>query len=66
VTTDDALRTAVIGSSRRSVEDAIRDGLARVGPCAPTEYRVTEVRARVLDGIVEHFQVALSRRRENA
>lgn len=50
----------VTGTSRRSVDDAIRDGLARAGLPSRTPYRLTNVRARVLDGDVEQFEVALS------
>ena len=53
--------TEVVGSSPESVQQAIRNGIARVGRTVRNVewFEATEIRGQVVDGEVGHFQVTL-------
>ena len=54
-------KTEVVGSSKDSVEDAIRNAVQRTSKSIHNVewFEVQEVRGDVIDGEVAHFQVAL-------
>ncbi|WP_235735946.1 dodecin [Nocardioides alcanivorans] len=51
----------IVGTSPESMEQAVRNGLARASQTLRhiDWFEVTEVRGQVKDGEVEHFQVGL-------
>jgi flavin-binding protein dodecin len=53
--------TEIIGSSPESVQQAIRNGVARAGQTLHNVewFEVSQIRGQVVDGEVEHFQVGL-------
>jgi flavin-binding protein dodecin len=53
--------TEIVGSSPDSVEQAIRNAISRAGATLRKLdwFEVTEVRGRIADGAVGHFQVTL-------
>lgn len=53
--------TEVVGSSPDSVDQAIRNGIERVGRTVRNVewFEATEIRGHVANGTVEHFQVTL-------
>jgi dodecin len=53
--------TEIVGSSPDSIQQAIRNGVARAGRTLRNLdwFEVTEIRGQVEDGEVAHFQVGL-------
>jgi len=53
--------TEIVGSSPESVQQAIRNGIARASETLRNVewFEVTEIRGQVTDGEVAHFQVGL-------
>jgi flavin-binding protein dodecin len=53
--------TEIVGSSPESVQQAIRNGVARAGQTLRNLewFEVSEIRGQIADGAVAHFQVAL-------
>jgi flavin-binding protein dodecin len=53
--------TEIVGSSGNSVDEAIRNGVERAAQTLRhlDWFEVTQVRGRLLDGRVEHYQVGL-------
>jgi dodecin len=53
--------TEIVGSSPESVQQAIRNGVARAGETLRNLewFEVTEIRGQIHDGAVAHFQVGL-------
>ena len=53
--------TEIVGTSSESLEDAIRNGIARASRTVRNLdwFEATEVRGHVADGEVEHFQVTM-------
>lgn len=53
--------TEIVGSSPDSLQQAIRNGVARAGQTLRNVewFEVTEIRGQVEDGAVAHFQVGL-------
>ena len=53
--------TEVVGTSPESVQQAIRNGIARVSRTVRNVewFEATEIRGQVVDGEIAHFQVAL-------
>lgn len=51
--------THIIGSSTRSLEEAIRDGMARAARWGAQWARITRISARSVDGSREVYQVRL-------
>jgi flavin-binding protein dodecin len=53
--------TEIVGSSPESLQQAIRNGVARAGQTLRNVewFEVTEIRGQVADGAVAHFQVGL-------
>ena len=53
--------TEIVGSSPESVQQAIRNGVARASQTLRNVewFEVTEVRGQIADGQVAHFQVGL-------
>ncbi len=53
--------TEIVGSSPDSVQEAIRNGVARAGRTLRNMewFEVTEIRGQIDDGAVAHFQVGL-------
>ena len=53
--------TEVVGTSPDSVQQAIRNGIARVSRTVRNVewFEATEIRGQVVDGEIAHFQVAL-------
>ena len=53
--------TEIVGSSHDSLQQAIRNGVARAGQTLRNVewFEVTDIRGQVEDGAVAHFQVGL-------
>jgi flavin-binding protein dodecin len=53
--------TEIVGSSKDSVHQAIRNGVSRAGNTLRNVewFEVTEIRGQVVDGDVEYFQVGM-------
>ena len=53
--------TEIVGSSPESLEQAIRNAIARAGATLRNLdwFEVTEIRGHIVDGEVGHFQVGL-------
>jgi flavin-binding protein dodecin len=53
--------TEIVGSSPESLQQAIRNGVARAGQTLRNLewFEVSEIRGQIADGAVAHFQVAL-------
>jgi hypothetical protein len=53
--------TEIVGSSPESLQQAIRNGVARAGQTLRNLewFEVTEIRGQIEDGEVAHFQVGL-------
>jgi flavin-binding protein dodecin len=53
--------TEIVGTSRESVQDAIRNGVKRAGETIRhlDWFEVTEIRGHIADGEVQHFQVGM-------
>jgi flavin-binding protein dodecin len=53
--------TEVVGTSPESVQQAIRNGIARVSQTVRNVewFEATEIRGHVVDGDIGHFQVTL-------
>jgi hypothetical protein len=53
--------TEIVGSSPESLDDAIRNGVARAAETLRNVewFEVTEIRGQVADGSVAHFQVGM-------
>lgn len=53
--------TEIVGTSPESVQQAIRNGVARASETLRNVewFEVTEIRGQVVDGGVSHFQVGL-------
>ncbi|GGZ37308.1 hypothetical protein GCM10010387_34310 [Streptomyces inusitatus] len=53
--------TEIVGTSPDGVDQAIRNGLARANQTLRELdwFEVTQVRGRIVDGSVEHYQVGL-------
>jgi hypothetical protein len=53
--------TEIVGSSPESLQQAIRNGVARAGQTLRNLewFEVTEIRGQIQDGAVAHFQVGL-------
>ena len=53
--------TEIVGSSTTGVDDAVRNGIRRAAKTLHglDWFEVTEVRGRIVEGEVEHFQVGL-------
>jgi dodecin len=53
--------TEIVGSSPESIDQAIRNGIARAGATLRhlDWFEVTQIRGHIVDGAVGHFQVAL-------
>jgi flavin-binding protein dodecin len=53
--------TEIVGSSPDSVDQAVRNGIARAGTTLRhlDWFEVTEIRGHVVDGDVGHFQVTM-------
>ncbi len=51
--------THIVGSSTRSLEEAIRDGMARAASWGAAWARITKISARTADGECEVFRVGL-------
>lgn len=53
--------TEIVGTSTESVDDAVRNGVARAAQTLRNLdwFEVTQVRGHIADGRVEHFQVGM-------
>jgi dodecin len=53
--------TEIVGTSPESIQQAVRNGLARAGQTLRhlDWFEVTEIRGQVVDGEVQHFQVGM-------
>jgi flavin-binding protein dodecin len=53
--------TEIVGTSGESVQQAIRNGIARAGETLRhlDWFEVTQIRGHIVDGEVEHFQVGM-------
>ena len=53
--------TEIVGSSPKSLQQAIRDGVERAGQTLRNleSFEVSEIRGQIADGSVVHFQVSL-------
>ena len=53
--------TEIVGTSDESIEHAIQNGIARAAETLRhlDWFEMTEVRGRIVDGAVEHWQVGL-------
>ena len=53
--------TEIVGTSRESVQDAIRNGVRRASQTIRhlDWFEVTEIRGHISDGEVQHFQVGM-------
>jgi flavin-binding protein dodecin len=53
--------TEIVGSSPESLQQAIRNGVARAGQTLRNLewFEVTEIRGQIADGQVAHFQVGM-------
>lgn len=53
--------TEIVGTSQESVQDAIRNGVARAAKTLRDLdwFEATEIRGQIVDGGVEHFQVTM-------
>ena len=53
--------TEIVGTSTSSLDDAIRNGIARANETLRhlDWFEVTQTRGHVLDGVVDHFQVTM-------
>jgi hypothetical protein len=53
--------TEIVGSSPESLQQAIRNGVARAGQTLRNLewFEVSEIRGQIADGAVAHFQVTL-------
>ncbi len=53
--------TEIVGTSQDSVQDAIRNGVARAAKTLRNLdwFEATEIRGHIVDGSVEHFQVTM-------
>ena len=53
--------TEIVGSSRDSLQQAIRNGVDRAGQTLRNLewFEVTEIRGHIVDGSVAHFQVGM-------
>lgn len=53
--------TEIVGTSQDSVQDAIRNGVARAAQTLRNLdwFEATEIRGHIVDGAVEHFQVTM-------
>ena len=53
--------TEIVGSSPESLQQAIRNGVARAGQTLRNLewFEVSEIRGQITDGAVAHFQVGL-------
>jgi flavin-binding protein dodecin len=53
--------TEVVGTSRESLQQAVRNGVSRAGDTLRhlDWFEVTEVRGTIVDGEVGHFQVTM-------
>ncbi|WP_245951281.1 dodecin [Phytoactinopolyspora halophila] len=53
--------TEIVGTSPEGVEQAVRNGVDRAGQTLRhlDWFEVTEIRGQIVDGQVEHFQVAM-------
>ena len=53
--------TEIVGSSPQSVQQAIRNGIARAGETLRNLewFEVTQIRGQIAEGEVAHFQVGL-------
>ena len=53
--------TEIVGTSPDSVDQAVRNGIARAASTLRNLdwFEVTEIRGQVLDGSIEHFQVGM-------
>ena len=49
----------IVGTSTEGIEDAIRNGVLRAGQTLRhlDWFEVTQIRGRIQDGAVEHFQI---------
>jgi len=53
--------TEIVGTSPESVDDAIRNGIARAAQTLRNLdwFEATELRGHIVDGHIEHFQVTM-------
>ena len=53
--------TEIVGTSSDSVQQAIRNGIARASQTVRNLdwFETTEIRGHIVDGAVEHFQVTM-------
>ncbi|MER8069838.1 dodecin [Streptomyces sp. NPDC094034] len=53
--------TEIVGTSHEGIDDAIRNGIARASQTLRglDWFEMTEVRGRIVDGDIEHYQVGL-------
>ena len=53
--------TEIVGTSQDSVQEAIRNGVARAAKTLRNLdwFEATEIRGHIVDGAVEHFQVTM-------
>ena len=53
--------TEVVGTSKQSIDEAIRNGVTRAASTLHELdwFEVTQVRGQIVDGSVEHFQVSM-------
>ena len=53
--------TEIVGTSPESLEQAVRNGIARAGQTLRNLewFEVSEIRGQIADGAVAHFQVSL-------
>ena len=53
--------TEIVGTSTESLQQAVRNGVARAGQTIRhlDWFEVTEIRGHIVDGEVEHFQVSM-------
>lgn len=53
--------TEIVGTSRESVQEAIRNGVSRAAQTIRhlDWFEVTEIRGHISDGEVQHFQVGM-------
>ena len=51
----------IVGSSHDSVDEAVRNGLARASQTLRNLdwFEITQVRGQIVDGQIEHYQVGL-------
>ena len=54
-------KTEIVGSSKKSIEDAIETAIARASKTLKNVdwFEVVETRGHIVDGKVDHYQVAL-------